>query len=177
MELMPDAAVVEWVKDKYALLRPALTERSRRLWAATEAPSLGHGGVVAAMGATGMSSATIYRGLRELDAGRSGRGELPFERIRRPGGRRKRAWEKQPGLTEALKRLVDRTTRGDAESPLRWTCKSTLHLANELRHQGFQVGARTVTKKLAEQRFKLQANRKTRGGKQHPDPNVSPSID
>jgi transposase len=169
---MPDAVVVEWLKEKYEVLRPSLNERSRRLWAATEARSLGRGGVVAVMAATGMSSATVYRGLRELDAGRLGRGELPLGRIRRPGGGRKRAREKQPGLTEALKRLVDPTTRGDPESSLRWTCKSTRHLANELRHQGFEVGARTVAKELAEQGFSLQANRKTREGKQHPDRNA-----
>lgn len=169
---MPDALVVEWVKEKYEVLRPSLNERARRLWAATEARSLGRGGIAAVIAATGMSSATVDRGQRELDAAKLGTVELPPERVRKPGGGRKRAREKQPGLTEALKALVDPTTRGDPELPLRWTCKSTRHLADELRRQGFLVGPRTVAKELAEQGFSLQANRKTREGKQHPDRNA-----
>ncbi len=122
--------------------------------------------------ATGMSSTTVDRGLRELDAAKLGTVELPPERVRKPGGGRKRAREKQPGLTEALKGLVDPTSRGDPEWPLRWTCESTRHLADELRRQGFLVGPRTVAKELAEQGFSLQANRKMREGKQHPDRNA-----
>lgn len=166
---MPDAVVVEWVKEKYEVLRPSLNERARRLWAATEARSLGRGGIAAVIAATGMSSATVDKGLRELDAAKSGATGLPPERIRRPGGGRKRARDKQAGLTEVLKRVVDPTIRGDPESPLRWTCKSTRNLAEELRRQGFQVGPRTVAKELAEQGFSLQANRKTREGGAHPD--------
>jgi hypothetical protein len=166
---MPDAVVVEWVKEKYEVLRPSLHERARRLWAATEARSLGRGGIAAVIAATGMSSATVDKGLRELDAAKSGRRGLSPERIRRPGGGRKRARDKQPGLTEVLKRVVDPTIRGDPESPLRWTCKSTSNLANELKRQGFGIGPRTVAKELAEQGFSLQANRKTREGGSHPD--------
>lgn len=169
---MPDALVVEWIREKYEVLRPSLNERARRLWAATEARSLGRGGIAAVIAATGLSSATVDRGLRDLEAAKLGTVELPPERVRKPGGGRKRAREKQPGLTEALKGLVDPTTRGDPESPLRWTCKSTRHLADELRRQGFLVGPRTVAKELAEQGFSLQANRKTREGKQHPDRNA-----
>ena len=169
---MPDAVVVEWVKEKYAVLRPSLNERARRLWAATEARSLGRGGIAAVLAATGMSSATVDKGLGELEATRSGTTRLPPERSRQPGGGRKRARDKQPGLLEVLKRVVDPTIRGDPESPLRWTCKSTRNLADELRRQGFQVGPRTVAKELAEQGFSLQANRKTREGKQHPDRNA-----
>jgi hypothetical protein len=166
---MPDAVVVEWVKEKYEVLRPSLHERARRLWAATEARSLGRGGIAAVIAATGMSSATVYKGLGELDAAKSGGTGLPPERIRQAGGGRKRARDKQPDLTEALKREVDPTIRGDPESPLRWTCKSTRNLANELKRQGFGIGARTVAKELAEQGFSLQANRKTREGGSHPD--------
>ena len=166
---MPDAFVVEWVKEKYEVLKPSLHERARRLWAATEARSLGRGGIAAVMAATGMSSATVGKGLRELDAAKSGGRSLSPERIRQPGGGRKRARDKQPGLTEVLKRVVDPTIRGDPQSPLRWTCKSTRNLADELRRQGFQVGPRTVAKELAEQGFSLQANRKTREGLSHPD--------
>ena len=169
---MPDAVVVEWVKEKYEVLRLSLNERARRLWAATEARSLGRGGIAAVLAATGMSSATVDKGLGELEATKSGATRLPPERSRQPGGGRKRARDKQPGLIEVLKRVVDPTIRGDPESPLRWTCKSTRNLADELRRQGFQVGPRTVAKELAEQGFSLQANRKTREGKQHPDRNA-----
>jgi len=94
--------VVEWVRDKYEALKGSLNERSRRLWAATEARSLGRGGVAAVMAATGMSSATVSKGLRELEAAAAGGATLPPGRIRRPGGGRKRARDKQPGLSEAL---------------------------------------------------------------------------
>ena len=166
---MPNAMVVEWVREKYEALRETLNERNRRLWAATEARSLGRGGVVAVIAATGMSSATVYKGLSELDAKESGLDVLPPDRIRRPGGGRKRATAKQPGLTTALKRLVEPTARGDPESPLRWTCKSTRKLAEELRRQGFKVGPRTVAKELKTLDFSLQSNRKTREGTSHPD--------
>ena len=166
---MPKAIVVEWVRDKYEALKGSLNERSRRLWAATEARSLGRGGVAAVMAATGMSSATLSKGLRELEAMAAGGATLPPGRIRRPGGGRKRARDKQPGLSAALAALVEPTARGDPEQPLRWTCKGTAKLAAELQKQGFQVGPRTVAKELKEQKFSLQSNRKTREGQSHPD--------
>ena len=166
---MPDAIIVEWVREKYEVLRETLNERSRRLWAATEARSLGRGGIAAVIAATGMSSATVSKGLSELEAVQSGGAVLPPERIRRPGGGRKRATDKQPGLARALQRLVEPTARGDPESALRWTCKSTRKLADELSKQGFKVGSRTVAKELKAQQFSLQANRKTREGTSHPD--------
>jgi len=161
--------IVGWIKDKYDALRESLDERSRRLWAATEARSLGRGGPAAVIAATGMSSATVYKALRELDAQAAGGATLPPGRIRKPGGGRKRARDKQPGLSEALAALVEPTERGDPERPLRWTCKSTSQLAAELRRQGFQIGPRTVAKELKEQNFSLQSNRKTREGASHPD--------
>ena len=166
---MPDAAVVQWLRNKYQVLSETLNERSRRLWAATEARSLGRGGPAAVIAATGMSSATVYKGLGELEAARTGRATLPPDRLRRPGGGRKRAVDQQPGLAKALEGLVEPTARGDPESALRWTCKSTYQLAAELSRQGFAVGPRTVAKELAEQAFSLQANRKTREGSSHPD--------
>ena len=102
----------------------------------------------------------------------SGDESLPPARIRKHGGGRKRATVKQPGLALALQRLVEPTARGDPESALRWTCKSTRNLADELRRQNFKVGARTVAKELKEQEFSLQANRKTREGECHPDRNA-----
>ena len=164
---MPDAAVVGWIGEKYEVLRSSLNERARRLWA--EARSLGRGGIAAVIAATGLSSATVNKGLKELDAARSGKAVLPPERVRRPGGGRKRARDKQPGLTEALTKLVEPTARGDPESPLRWTCKSTRKLAVELKRQGFEVSPRTIAKELEDQQFRLQGNRKTREGKSHPD--------
>jgi len=139
------------------------------MWAAAEARSLGHGGVAAMVAATGMSSATVHRGLRELEAAETDEDVLLTERIRKEGGGRKRAHDRQPGLLEALESLVEPTARGDPESALRWTCKSTYNLAAELKRQGFQVGPRTVARELKEQQFNLQANRKTREGDSHPD--------
>jgi hypothetical protein len=124
------------------------------------------------MAATGMSSATVDKGLGELDAAESGEGLLPPGRVRRPGGGRKRARDEQPRLTRALERLVEPTARGDPQAPLRWTCKSTYKLAAELKRQGFVVGPRTVAKELKAQEYSLQANRKTREGDSHPDRNA-----
>jgi len=169
---MPNAIVVEWLQDKYETLGPSLNERARRLWAATEARSLGRGGVAAVIAATGMSSATVARGLRDWEAERVGDVLLPAGRIRKPGGGRKCARDKQSGLSDALAVLVEPTTRGDPEHSLRWTCKSTSRLASELQKQGFQVGPRTVAKELKRQEFSLQSNRKTREGQSHPDRNA-----
>jgi hypothetical protein len=170
---MADKMIVEWIRDKYQPLRRSFNERSRRLWAAAEARSLGWGGVAAVMAATGMSSATLSRGLKELEAeAASGEGELPGNRVRRAGGGRRRVRDNQPGLSQALAALVEPTARGDPEHALRWTCKSTRKLAVELRKQGFQIGARTVAKELKQQEFSLQSNRKTREGSFHPDRNA-----
>ena len=119
--------------------------------------------------ATGMSSRTVHKGLKDIESGESGGEVLALGRVRRPGGGRKRARDKQPGLVKALEHLVDPTARGDPESALRWTCKSTRTLADELRRQGFDVGPHTVARELKEQGFSLQSNRKTRDGDSHPD--------
>jgi hypothetical protein len=132
---------------------------------------MGRGGVAAVMVATGMSSATLSKGLKELESEATGDVTLPYDRVRRAGGGRKRLRDKQPGLAMALAALVEPTARGDPEQALRWTCKSTSNLAAQLRKQGFQVGARTVAKELKEQEFSLQSNRKTREGTSHPDRN------
>jgi hypothetical protein len=166
---MADEAVVEWIREKYEALAPMLNERARRLWAATEARSLGRGGPVAVIAATGMSSATVYKGIHELEDAEAGRPTLSPDRIRQPGGGRKRAVDQQPGLAEALAALVEPTARGDPESPLRWTCLSTAKLAAALKAQGFRVGPRTVAKELKRQDYSLQSNRKTREGNSHPD--------
>jgi len=161
--------VVQWIGEKYEALRGTFNERTRRLWAAAEARSLGHGGAAAVIAATGMSSATLYKGLAELEEAQRGGEVLSPKRIRQPGAGRKRATERQPGLARALQRLVEPMARGDPASALRWTCKSTRKLAEELKRQGFKVGPRTVAQELKAQDFSLQSNRKTREGASHPD--------
>lgn len=167
---MQDATVVEWIREKYQGLLPTLNERSRRRWAATEARSLGWGGVSAVSAATGLSRMTIHAGLRELEAESARpRLSLPASRVRRSGAGRKPIAQEQPELISALDALVEPTARGDPQSPLRWTCKSTRRLADELCRQGFRVGDRKVAALLKQADYSLQANRKTREGKQHPD--------
>jgi len=162
---MPDAHVVEWIRNKYLHLLPELDERGRRRWAAVEASSLGRGGIAAVAAATGMSDRTIRTGIQEL----ANPPELSDDRQRRPGGGRKSRIEEQPDLLKALDELISPGTRGDPMSPLRWTIKSTRTLAKELRTQGYQIGASTIRELLSRLDYRLQANRKTREGKQHPD--------
>ena len=162
---MRDAKLVEWIRGKYKNLAVEFDERGRRRWAAVEAMSLGRGGVVAVAMATGISDRTIRTGIRELQEPDS----LAPDRQRRSGGGRKSYEKLQPGLLDALDKLINPTTRGDPMSPLRWTCKSTRVLAVELGNQGFQVSPSTVRGLLARLGYSLQANRKMREGIQHPD--------
>ena len=167
-----DAAVVNSVRRKFAALQPVLDERARRQWAAAESLELGWGGISAVAEATGMSRVTITTGIGELKARqRSRRREEPAY-IRRPGGGRKQLIETDTGLMEALESLVDPVTRGDPMSPLRWTCKSTYKLSEELCRREHPVGPRTVASLLRQAGYSLQANRKTREGRQHPDRNA-----
>ena len=159
---MPDFAAI---RRKYAALKDALDERTRRLWAATEVRAAGRGGFTAVRRATGMSSKTLARGLRELDSGE----RPPPGRVRRPGGGRKPATVLDPGLTLALEKLVEPVTRGDPESPLRWTSKSLRRLSDELKAQGYQASRTLVGRLLHEADYSLQGNRKTREGAGHPD--------
>lgn len=150
---------------KFELLLPHLDERQRRLWLAVEADSLGRGGMTAVCRAARVSAPTVRKGLREL-----GEGIEVTGRVRRPGAGRKSAIVKDPGLVAALDRLVDPDTRGDPESPLRWTCKSTRQLADALTEAGHPTSSSTVAELLVrELEFSLQANAKVREGKQHPD--------
>lgn len=153
------------LRRKYAALEPVLTERSRRLWAATEARALGRGGIALVERATGISRSTISRGLRDLESGET----LEPGRTRRPGGGRKRAAEKDERLVVDLEGLVEPTVSGDPDSPLLWTSKSVRHLAEELQAMGHEVSHRLVADLLHECGYSLQANRKTREGPQHPD--------
>jgi transposase len=153
------------IGERFRALAGELDERRRRVWAAAEARACGRGGIAAVARATGISEATIRKGLRELDAGE----RLAPGRVRRPGGGRKRLADKDPTLVEDLERLVDGDSRGDPERPLRWTAKSVRKLAVALRELGHQVSFRTVARLLREQGYSLQANAKTREGRQHPD--------
>ncbi len=158
------------IREKYRILCNILDERGRRMWAAAEARSLPHGGISQVSRATGISRTTIHVGMGEVSAGQwpvAARG-----RSRKHGGGRKPITHHQPSLVQALDDLVEPTTRGDPESPLRWTCKSTRHLAAELQRQGYHIGDRKVADLLHQMRYSLQANAKTIEGTQHPDRNA-----
>jgi hypothetical protein len=156
---------VETLRAKHAALRSVLTERSRRLWAATEARALGYGGIAVVARATGLSPATISRGLKELDSD----APLAGDRVRRPGGGRKRATTHQPTLLRDLEALVEPTAPGDPDSPLRWTCLSTRTLAVALEALGYAISHTVVAELLHSLGYSLQGNVKTREGRQHPD--------
>ena len=165
---------VERIRLKYELLAPVMDERMTRLWAAAEAEALGRGGTIAVTKATGILGKRILAGRRDLQVLQSDPPTEPphAQRLRRAGAGRKPLKEKDPGLVSALEALIDPVTRGDPESPLRWTCKSTRKLAKELTAQGHPVSARKVAQLLAELDYSLQANRKTREGTQHPHRNA-----
>jgi Rhodopirellula transposase DDE domain len=129
---MRDAAVIKRLESMYNVLRPMMDERLRRQWAVAEAQAYGWGGVRAVSAATGMSANTVRRGLQELSEREANPGRAIVARVRRAGGGRKPQTELDPGLVNALERLIDPVTRGDPGTPLRWTCKSTTHLADEL---------------------------------------------
>jgi hypothetical protein len=156
------------IQQKYEHLLPYLNEASLRAWAAAEALSWGHGGITSVSRATGLSRTTIHAGIAELEDS-----QQPVSSncagIRRPGGGRKPLIETDPTLLSDLKYLVDPATRGDPESPLCWTSKSSVKLTQELQNMGHQVSSRTVCALLDHLGYRLQANRKTREGKDHPD--------
>ena len=169
---MHDAKTIEGIRQKYVALSPVMDERMRRQWAASEASTLGWGGVTVVAEATGLAWNTIKAGMRELDHRAAHPDEPVAEGIRRSGAGRKRLTETDPQLLAALEELVDPATRGHPESPLRWTCKSTAILAEELTRQNHPITDRTVATMLKEAGYSLQANRKTREGNQHPDRNA-----
>lgn len=158
-------APLETLRQKYTLLAPALNERSRRLWAATEALALGHGGIATVERATGIARSTISRGIQELGTDRA----LEAAPIRRAGGGRKRAIDVDPTLLADLDALVEPTTSGAPDAPLRWTSKSLRKLTAELQALGHTVSRQLVAELLHGLDYSLQANRKTREGPPHPD--------
>jgi Rhodopirellula transposase DDE domain len=166
-------ATLEAVRRKYELLRPLMNERMRRHWAASEAMTLQRGGITLVAQATGLSRTTIQTGLNELRHPETEvDNPLSADRIRHPGAGRPLLKEADPTLMKDLEALVEPTTRGDPQSPLRWTCKSTRLLADELNRQGHRVNYRTVAALLHDLDYSLQANRKTREGTSHPDRNA-----
>lgn len=168
---MRDATLIERIRRKYRSLRPGMDERIRRHWAAAEARDLGWGGITAVAEATGLSRVTITAGLQELKQPARVRA-AQAKRVRRPGGGRKPVTATDPEIEAALDELIDPVTRGDPESPLRWTCKSTYRLAEELTRAGHRASPRTVAALLHAAHYSLQANRKTREGASHPDRNA-----
>ena len=155
---------------QFKQLRDSLDERSRREWAASESMSLGHGGIAMVHRATGIAPSTIGKGILELRMReRAPSQEDETRRIRQPGGGRKRKSEQDQTLRSDLESLVEPTTRGEPDSPLRWTCKSLRKLAAELLAMGHTASYRTVGRLLKELGYSLQANRKTFEGASHPD--------
>lgn len=157
------------LKQKFAALLPALNERGRRLAAAAEARALGYGGVAKVARASGVSTSTIWRGLREFK--KRGR-RMDASKVRRPGGGRKSLVSAKPRMAADLDSLVEPATRGDPESPLRWTCKSLRELAKQLQAMGHAISYVTVGALLHQAGYSLQANQKAKEGKQHPDRNA-----
>lgn len=167
---MLNSEVEATIQVKYEQLAPYLNETSIRIWAAVEAMSLGHGGITSVARATGLSRTTIHGGIRELE--QSETTDVHVEEygvVRRKGGGRKSVTQNHPTLMPALAVLVDPSTRGDPQSPLQWTTKSTTKLAKELQAMGYPVSQRTVCRLLWELGYSLQSNRKTQEGTNHPD--------
>lgn len=158
------------VREKLDLLAPLFDEQTRRLWAAAEAQVLGRSGISLVARATGLSRTTIHQGIKDLAELHETKVLEKKKRIRAAGGGRKPIDEYDPTLRRDLELLVDPVTRGDPESPLRWTCKSTRQLAAALVEQGHVVGRQKVADLLAGLGYSLQANRKTKeGASNHPD--------
>jgi hypothetical protein len=165
--MIRDLALEAILVEKYAAVSPALDERGRRLWAAAESRAIGYGGDSLVSSATGLARETIRNGRREIEAGVE-----PSGRLRRPGGGRPRLGVKQPGVKEALERMVDPVTRGDPQSPLRWTCKSRAKLAAALSKEGWHVSSTSVGRMLNQLGYRLQSVRKRNEGTAHPDRNA-----
>src|SRR3989441_571117 len=158
------------IRRRFRLIERHLDERLRRLVAAAEVAAAGAGGVSAVARATGVSRRAIRAGAKELKA--RGAAALAPGRVRRPVGGRKRTIDQDPTLVADLEKLIEPTTRGDPQSPLRWTCKSVRRLAAELTREGHRTSHRMVAALLQQLGYSLQANRKTIEGTRHPDRNA-----
>ena len=160
----------EIIRRRFRLIEGHLDERLRRLLAAAEAKTVGFGGASVVARATGVSRRAIRAGVRELQQAPQNR--EPGRRVRRPGGGRKKTVAQDPTLERDLEKLIEPVTRGDPESPLRWTCKSVRRLAEELKRRGHATSHRMVAELLHEMGYSLQANVKTMEGTNHPDRNA-----
>jgi transposase len=158
---------IKAIAARYEALKPFLDERTRRLMAVAESQTIGRGGISLVARATGISRPVIRQGIAELKDPKS----LSVYRIRRQGGGRKKAVDKDTSLKSDLQALLESTTRGDPQAPLRWTCKSVRQLTAELRRSKHQVSHQVVADLLHELGYSLQANRKTKEGVNHPDRN------
>ena len=167
---MVDANTISQVNIKFKTLAPSMNEKMQRRWAASEAMALGWGGISAVSQATGLSRTTIQIGVGELKQASSLSADpLAEVRLRRPGAGRKPLTETDRRLQRDLEKLLDCSTGGSPTSPLRWTSKSSLNLADELRRQGHQVSERTINRLLHQLDYSLQSNRKAKEAGQHPD--------
>jgi len=160
--------ILSGVKERFTTLRDLLDERSRRLVVAAESQTMGRGGISRVSKATGVSRQVIRQGIAELKQPKV----LLQGRIRRAGGGRKKAVQLDPSLKADLEEMLESTTRGDPESPLRWTCRSVRNLEAELKSRGHSVSHQVVADLLHELEYSLQANRKTKEGASHPDRNA-----
>ena len=161
---MKNAAIIKKFTKKYKMVSAHLNERTRRIWAATEAKMLGYGGVSILSEVTGLSRTTIHTGLKDLN-----QKSIDVDKVRKTGGGRKKITETDQTILTDLEAILEPATRGDPESALRWTCKSTRKLAGELNKKRYRVSDRKICDLLSELGYSLQANRKTNEGNSHPD--------
>jgi transposase len=168
---MIDKETIESIRKKFNTLENLMDERMRRYWAASEALNLGWGGIRAVAKATGISKPTIQAGLAEIQEpiAQTQRKSQDKQKVRRPGGGRKKLTQQDPKLLRDLQSLLEPVTRGDPQSPLLWTCKSTRNLAEELVRLGHQVSHDSIGRLLEDIGYSLQVNNKSREGEQHPD--------
>lgn len=152
------------LKEKLSILLPALNEKQKRLLVGAEAIALGYGGIKFLSDITGMSTNTITRGVREIEAG-----DEDVSRIRSEGSGRKKLTIKYPDIKKCIEDIIEPDTRGDPESPLRWTCKSVRNISDFLIEKSYSVSRQSVARILREMEYSLQGNRKTKEGKDHPD--------
>ncbi len=164
--------IINALKDEFNDISYSLDERRIRLWCAARAKAYnriyGKGGVMVVHKATNISRPTIYAGLKELE----NEEKLDKKQIRKKGGGRQKITEKAPNILADLESLIEPLTRGDPESPLRWTCKSTYKLRDELMSKGYEISQRKICDLLWELGYSLQSNRKTQEGGNHPHRNA-----
>lgn len=159
--------IQEELRQRGKLLLPMLNEQQKRIYAGVEAMVIGEGGISIVAKTLKMSRNTVSQGKKEINSIQT----IDSKKIRKAGGGRKKLTEKDTGIKNSLDKLIDPVTRGDPESPLRWTCKSTRKLSSELKTMGHNISHQGVSKLLHEMGYSLQANRKTNEGNEHPDRN------